>query len=167
MSRGVVLGRRIKQKLRIKKMDNNDLRVKHLEFIRDVIDRMGQNSFLIKGWGITLIAAIFAVAVIKEVSWVFILIGLLPAIAFWGLDSYFLWQERLFRELYKDVSKYFSNSDSEDVPELFSMSTEPHMNKNYYTCYWKAFSSLTILCFYAPIILLIIVLAFICRYFGG
>ena len=30
-------------------------------------------------------------------------IGLFPILAFWSLDGYFLWQERLFRALYEHV----------------------------------------------------------------
>ena len=37
-------------------------KLKHLEFIQNVINRMNSNSFLIKGWAVTLIAAIFALA---------------------------------------------------------------------------------------------------------
>ena len=37
-------------------------KLKHLEFIQNVILRMNNNSFLIKGWAITLISALFALA---------------------------------------------------------------------------------------------------------
>ena len=29
--------------------------------------------------------------------------GLVPVLIFWGLDGYFLWQERLFRALYDHI----------------------------------------------------------------
>ena len=32
-------------------------------------------------------------------------IAYLPALVFWGLDGYFLYQERLFRNLYNDVRR--------------------------------------------------------------
>lgn len=41
-------------------MDDN--KVKHLEMIQAVINRMAQNSFLLKGWSVVLTAAIFALA---------------------------------------------------------------------------------------------------------
>jgi len=37
-------------------------KIKHLEFIQTIINRMAANSFLIKGWAITLVAALFALS---------------------------------------------------------------------------------------------------------
>jgi len=39
----------------------------------------------------------------KDPSLELLLVGFLPALLFWGLDGYFLAQERLFRALYQDV----------------------------------------------------------------
>ena len=33
----------------------------------------------------------------------FAYVGFVPVFVFWGLDGYFLWQERLFRDLYDHV----------------------------------------------------------------
>ena len=35
-------------------------KLKHLEFIQNAINRMASNSFIIKGWCITLIVGLFA-----------------------------------------------------------------------------------------------------------
>ena len=35
---------------------------KHLEMIQNIIQRMATNSFMLKGWAVTLIVAIFALA---------------------------------------------------------------------------------------------------------
>ena len=49
-------------------------KIAHLGFIQDVINRMGNNSFLVKGWLVALIAAIFALAAEKlKVQLVYIL----------------------------------------------------------------------------------------------
>jgi len=74
----------------------------HLGMIQNVVERMGQNSFLIKGWCITLISALFALSA-KDSQISFVYLAYLPVIIFWGLDGYFLWQERLFRKLYDHV----------------------------------------------------------------
>lgn len=37
-------------------------KIAHLGFIQAIITRMGLNSFLLKGWSVTLVAAIFALA---------------------------------------------------------------------------------------------------------
>ena len=49
-------------------------KLKHLEFIQGVINRMGQNSFLIKGWTVTLVAALFALAA-KDSNQKFVLVA--------------------------------------------------------------------------------------------
>jgi hypothetical protein len=77
-------------------------RVKHLEFVQSVISRMAGNSFLTKGWSITIAAAFFALAA-KDSRPGFALLALFPALSFWGLDAYYLRLERLFRKLYEDV----------------------------------------------------------------
>jgi hypothetical protein len=74
----------------------------HLGMIQNVVERMGQNSFLIKGWCITLVSALFALSA-KDSQISFVYLAYLPVIIFWGLDGYFLWQERLFRKLYDHV----------------------------------------------------------------
>ncbi len=74
----------------------------HLEMLQGIINRMAGNSFLIKGWTITLVAALFALAQ-KESNPTFMYLAYFPALIFWALDAYYLWQERLFRKLYDKV----------------------------------------------------------------
>ena len=76
----------------------------HLEMIQGIVNRLSQNSFLLKGWSVFLISALFALAA-KDTNPLFIYLAYFPAIAFWILDGYFLWQERLFRALYDHVRK--------------------------------------------------------------
>lgn len=83
-----------------KPLDTNG--VKHLEMIQAVIGRLASNSFLVKGWAITLAAALFGFALTSEDSYV-ALAALVPVIAFWALDGFFLRSERLFRALYDEV----------------------------------------------------------------
>jgi len=78
---------------------------KHLEFIQSVIARMGTNSFLVKGWSVTLVAALFALAA-KDSNPEFVFIAFLPCVLFWLLDVYYLQQEKLFRDLYDSVRKH-------------------------------------------------------------
>jgi hypothetical protein len=76
--------------------------IKHLEFIQAVIARQAQNSFATKGWAVSLVAGILVLAN-KFAGWQYELVALLPAIVFWGLDAFYLRQERLFRKLYDSV----------------------------------------------------------------
>ncbi len=78
-------------------------KLKHLEMIQGVINRMASNSFLLKGWSVTLISALFALAA-KDTNQFFIYLAYFPCVAFWSLDGYFLWQERMYRKLYNEVA---------------------------------------------------------------
>lgn len=91
-------------------MTADEHRIKHLEFIQSVITRMAHNSFLLKGWSVTLVAAIFALAA-KDANEAFALLAFFPGLAFWGLDAYYLRQERLFRKLYDAVRKGERDND--------------------------------------------------------
>jgi hypothetical protein len=75
---------------------------KHLEMIQGIVNRLAHCSFLLKGWSVILVSALFALAA-KDAKIYFIYLAYFPAIAFWGFDGYFLWQERLFRKLYDRV----------------------------------------------------------------
>lgn len=79
-----------------------DSKLKHLEFIQSVITRMNSNSFLIKGWMITLVSALFALAA-KDANIHYVLITYIVTPIFWFLDGFFLSQERQYRELYDVV----------------------------------------------------------------
>jgi hypothetical protein len=77
-------------------------RVKHLEMIQSVVARLAGNSFLVKGWALTVALALFGFAIdAKSAS--LAIIGLLALLPFFALDAYFLQAERLFRVLYDEV----------------------------------------------------------------
>lgn len=77
-------------------------KVKHLEMIESVIDRMGHNSFQLKGWAVTLMSIVGALSA-KGSDKRFMLLGLIPLIAFWFLDSYYLQLERKYRVMFEQV----------------------------------------------------------------
>ena len=87
------------------KQDYTDQEIKHLEMIESVIERMGQNSFALKGWTMTLIVAICAFSA-AGTERKFALVAIAPIIAFWFLDSFYLQKERKYRELYKLVKDH-------------------------------------------------------------
>lgn len=76
--------------------------MKHLEFIQNVITRKNSNSFLIKGWAVTLVSATFALAA-KDANIGYLLICFISIPVFWGLDAFYLSQERCYRGLYNDI----------------------------------------------------------------
>lgn len=80
----------------------DDGQVKHLEMVQTVIARLANDSFLVKGWAITVAGVFFGFA-FNTHSRRLSLASLIPILIFWGLDAYFLRSERLFRCLYKKV----------------------------------------------------------------
>lgn len=89
------------------KMNGEEKVVKHLEITQGVINRLANNSSLIKGWSMTILAAavLFIAKNNSSYSAYLTLSFIIPVISFWILDGYFLWQERLFRGVYNDIRK--------------------------------------------------------------
>jgi hypothetical protein len=120
---------------------------KHLEFIQSIINRMGGNSFALKGLAVTLVTAIIGISLGSNASPRLTLLALLPAMAFWVLDAYYLWQERLFRKLYDATIK--SKKDS------FSLDTTPYMKS---VASWQhVMLSPTLVLFYGALIAAILI----------
>ncbi|WP_227357295.1 hypothetical protein [Haladaptatus salinisoli] len=70
-----------------------------LQSIQAIIERQANNSSKIKGWTITLVVAVILFRTGNYQT----LFGFVPLVAFWSLDSYYLKQERNYRELHKWV----------------------------------------------------------------
>lgn len=79
--------------------DSQKVMLEEVKLIQDVIKRMASNSFIIKGWAITLVVATLLLKGAKAQ----VLIAFIPTISFWYLDAYFLRQERMYRKLYEWV----------------------------------------------------------------
>lgn len=130
-------------------------RIKHLEFIQNVITRMNQNSFMIKGWAITIVSALLALYASNNKK-IFLLVSVFPTVVFMLLDSYYLWQERKFRNLY---NKIILPSQQMQIP-LFSMNTK-FSDCDCKYCYMSALFSVTEAGVYFLIIIGLLVLYFI------
>ncbi len=88
----------------------------HLGFVQGAVNRMAGDSFLVKGWSVTLVTAIVALAA-KGGGPCLILVAYPPTVVFWLLDAHFLRLERLYRKLYDTVRM----KQAEDID--FSMDT--------------------------------------------
>jgi hypothetical protein len=66
------------------------------KIVQDIISRMANNSFLIKGWAVTLVV----ISLLFRGTYYHHLIALIPWGIFWIYDAYFLRLEKLYRELY-------------------------------------------------------------------
>ena len=80
----------------------DDSRIKHLEMIEAIIERMGNNSFQLKGWAVTLVTVIGALSQQGSDKRYFAL-AFVPLLAFWLLDAYYLQLERKYKVLYRNV----------------------------------------------------------------
>jgi len=131
-----------------------EAKLKHLEMVQSVINRMAGNSFLIKGWSVTLTSALFALAA-KDSNSFFVYLAYFPCVTFWTLDGYFLRQERLYRELYQVVSK----KKIDDID--FSMNANVY--KNEVDSWFSTCFSITLKIFhgtiFGTIIIIIVIIA--------
>lgn len=124
-------------------MNDKEQVIKHLEMIQGVINRLANNSFLVKTWSITIIsAAILFISRNQSCSEYIILSFLIPVLGFWILDGYFLWQERVFRGIYDDVRTQESTN--------FEMTVSHQTKKIKWVIKWvKAVFSKTLIIFYS------------------
>lgn len=70
--------------------------------IQVVVERMGRNSFLLKGWTVTLVAALIGLSAAKSNS-DFAIIAAAVSLIFGFLDAYYLAVERKYRDLYNSA----------------------------------------------------------------
>ncbi|MFD0318171.1 hypothetical protein [Streptomyces flavalbus] len=131
----------------------DEVRIRHLEMIQTIVTRMAGNSFLIKGWSLTVTGALLAYAVGNEESAV-ALVSILPVLAFWIMDGYFLYQERLFRRLYDRVRR-----PEEDIAP-FHMDVAPGREK---AGVLRAAVSPTLSIFYGPLLVAQVVALLVVR----
>jgi hypothetical protein len=130
-----------------------EAKLKHLEFIQAVIARMATNSFLFKGWAITIAVGLSTFAAVDTKAGL-IAIALVSTVMFWGLDGYYLWLERCFIELHKKVA-----ATSEEKID-FSMTPD----KTHAMCRWfKTCLRWHLLAFYGTIIVVDVIGIFVIR----
>lgn len=124
----------------------------YLQMIQNIINRMAENSFKIKGWAIGVMLAIFSFAGTQGDKRC-ILFTIVPLIVLWGLDAYYLQLERKYR-LFYDVKRKSKTDDSFDM-NLNNIKIEmKDMSK---ICYFKCMFSLTEVLFYITCIITSIV----------
>jgi len=142
----------------------DEVTLKHLELVQDVIARLATDSFLMKGWGLTVAGAFFGFSV-KDLDWRLALVGLLPVIAFWVLDAYFLSRERIYREMYESVRLRESkvgplSMDYRSVASAATWHTGHPRQGNWLVTVW----SRTLFVFYAPILSVGLALVVVARH---
>lgn len=135
---------------------------KEIDLIQACITRMANNSFLIKGWAISIIAVVLALSD-KNTSAPFLaLIVLIPLLSFWYLDSFFLHTERMYREMYAWVINERSDGSKSKMYDL-----NPHRFKDLKDKNGRAVTRMTVmfsetlLAFYGiPVFLTLVIMAY-------
>lgn len=92
-------------------LNKKDILEKEIDLIQSCINRMAQNSFIIKGWTVSLIAVVLALLPESVDIKLLCILGVLATFCFWYLDAYFLKMERLYRWKYEWVIKNRLSSD--------------------------------------------------------
>jgi len=133
---------------------SNDNKLKYLEFIQNIITRMNTNSFQIKGMSVTITSALLALTA-NDFNILYAAIVYFVLFIFWGLDAYYLSQEKGYRKLYnraKDTEEQKVNFD-------LKLKTEDISGNNSW-CY--TLSNKTIIWLYSlqAIIALVLILIF-------
>ena len=136
-------------------------KIKHLEMIESIIERMGNNGFQLKGWAVTLVSIVGTLSA-NGSDKRFFLLAFIPLLAFWALDAYYLQLERKYQVFYKNVS------DKEEDAIDFSMDlrkitcTGDDANR---ICYCRCLFSKSEILFYGIITVAVLVLAFVLKVF--
>lgn len=126
---------------------------KEIDIIQDIIKRMAFDSFMIKGWAVTLVI----VTLLLRGAEYQVYLAFIPLIVFWFLDAYFLWQEKMYRKLYDWVIA--NRLKTEDY--LFDMNAyrfEKEVQSRY-----RIMFSITLGWFYGSIALLIAIYAILLK----
>lgn len=148
---------------------HKDVIHKEIDLIQDVVKRMANNSFLAKGWMITLLGVITALCkdnlldtngIFKESSIYIYLMLCLPVIMFWYLDAYFLLQERFYRHLYNWVIAERIKGNFEN---LYGLTPQIKFNdKKNVQSVWSVMISETLIIFYSlPLIICLSLVTFV------
>jgi hypothetical protein len=101
---------------------------KEIDLIQGIINRMASNSFMLKGWLISLIAVVLALSKdsLFSCNAIFVCsILCFPILIFWYLDAFFLHREKCYRALYEWVIKNRMSSNE----KIYSLDYRPHQKQ--------------------------------------
>lgn len=121
-------------------------KIKHLEFIQNVINRLSNNSFYIKGAAISIVSILSAVSKSDD-ALMLLKLCLIFGLLVWALDASMLYSERRFRKLYSEVAV----ASEKNID--FKMSVKKYSSTWYYI---KTFFSFSLLLYYLSIMVLIL-----------
>ena len=131
-------------------MEVNEARIRYLEAIQRIIDRLSNTSFILKGWAVSLVAGLTALAA-SGTNQGYVLIAYIPIAVFWFLDAYFLMMERQYRKIFEE------NMDLSQEVKCFDLKRK----KATFPMFAEAAFSITMLLTYVPLIGAIFIAMFV------
>lgn len=133
--------------------------IEQMRMLQNIITRMNSNSFQLKGWMITIVAAFLALFC-NSGEPVYIFIAASMPVFFWMLDSYYLVQERKYRGKYKIVEEVFNGKISRENFTFFDLSTNDIPFEERY-CFFSAMFSKTEAGLYVSVIVVLLLAGYI------
>lgn len=134
-------------------------KIKHLEFVQNVITRMNTNSFQLKGWAITIVSALLALYA-SSTNVIYVFVAIVPTLIFGFIDAFYLQRERKFIGLYDDIVNGNVKPFSMSI-EKYKYDRKDKKTKKY--CYCKVFWSGTIAGLYCSLAVSLLLLGlFLC-----
>lgn len=91
---------------------------KEIDLLQSCIDRMAKNSFMIKGWFVSIYAVILALLPEKVDVMLLCVVLIVVNILFWYLDGVYLRDEKIFRRIYQWVVEARKQNDRELMYQL-------------------------------------------------
>ncbi|HEC8349167.1 MULTISPECIES: hypothetical protein [Providencia] len=130
-------------------MDKNESIISSLGYIQDIIKRMASNSFFIKGWALSISAVIIAlIPKLDEIESyspnsipIVITLSIVILFMFSLLDTYYLQQERIFRNEYNRKVESIDNKDIKNSLTIISL-------KKVKTSYLSVYFTISIVPYY-------------------
>lgn len=103
-------------------MNNDEISIeeihKEIDLIQSCITRMAQNSFMVKGWFVSIYAVILALLP-EKINLFLLCIALVAAnLIFWYLDGFFLQTEKVYRKIYDWVLEVRPQNNRELMYQL-------------------------------------------------
>ncbi|MDP8226167.1 MAG: hypothetical protein P9L89_00790 [Candidatus Celaenobacter polaris] len=132
----------------------NEILHKEIDLIQSCIKRMANNSFIIKGWTISLIVIVLSLSLKVYVNLILLsFILLFTVLAFWFLDSFFLQTEKKYRKMHEWVIKNRENSNE------YLYDLNPARFNKEVSCRFRIMMSVTLWPFYLiPSLILIFII---------
>lgn len=148
--------------------DRKEILYKEIDLIQNCVTRMSQNSFMVKGWLITLISVVLALLPEKFNVQILCIVGIIAVLCFWFLDAFFLKTEKLYIMKYEWIIKNRKSSNEYifDLDPYNSNMWLPQKDKKGKNQLPKAPSLLTmmftktLLLLYVPLIILTLLVFF-------